>query len=93
MTKNNTADVLKSLADETRLDLVRELVRNQCQISSVELLSSCSLALDLSQPTLSHHLSKLVKSGVIVSEKRGRAKYYQINNQLLNSVGIDASKL
>ena len=93
MPKNNTANILKSLADETRLDLVRELVRTQCQVSSVELLGSCSLALDLSQPTLSHHLSKLVKSGVIVSEKRGRAKYYQINNQLLNSVGIDASKL
>ncbi len=93
MSKNNTAEILKSLADETRLDLVRELVRTQCQTSSVELLSSCSLALDLAQPTLSHHLAKLVTSGVIRSEKRGRAKYYQINTELLSSVGIDASKL
>lgn len=93
MSKNNTAEILKSLADETRLDLVRELVRTKCQTSSANLLSSCSLALDLSQPTLSHHLSKLVKAGVISCDKRGRAKYYKINTEQLQSIGIDASKL
>ncbi len=93
MNKPNTAEILRSLADETRLDLVRELVRTKCQTSSAELLGSCSLSLDLSQPTLSHHFAKLVKAGVIDSQKRGRAKYYQLNNDLLNSIGIDASKL
>ncbi len=93
MSTSRTTEILKSLADDTRLALIRKLVSTDCEISGSELINGCSQVLQLSQPTLSHHFSRLVQSGVLLDRKSGTEKYYRLNISLLHSVGIDPTRL
>ena len=70
-------DVLKALADETRLRILHVL----CQ----ESLCVCDLeaVLRLSQSNASRHLTKLRHCRLIVSEKQAQWVYYRINEKLL----------
>ncbi|MBN9103679.1 MAG: winged helix-turn-helix transcriptional regulator [Propionibacteriaceae bacterium] len=63
------AAVLKGLADPVRLRLLR-LVADSPDTTAC----ACHLpaALGISQPTLSHHLKKLVEAGLLQREQRGR---------------------
>lgn len=89
-----TTKVLKALADDIRLGVVRKLATLPDDASqSCDLVSSCASFLELSQPTMSHHLAKLVDAGVIVEEKQGVSKRYRLNRQYLAGLGIDVSKL
>lgn len=87
------AQILKSLADETRLSIVRKLAKDRSAVACRDIVSDCSMALKLSQPTMSHHFSKLVQTGVIEETKVGTEKFYRLNLQLLDSVGINPHKL
>lgn len=86
---NDIIEILKALADTTRLDIVRQLVKaKDC--------TSCSQvreASTLSQPAMSHHLNKLVEAGVVIETRRGKEKDYELNNELLQVHGIDAARL
>ena len=64
-----TVTILKAIADDNRLEIVRHLVREDKPCASKEVVPSCSSVLDLSQPTLSHHMKQLVLSGVVKEEK------------------------
>ena len=88
-----TAYVFKSLADNTRLAIIRKLASEDGDVPCKNIINDCSLALNLSQPTMSHHLAKLVQSGVIIERKQGKEKFYALNRALLFTSGIDASKL
>ena len=72
--------VLKALADPVRIRLLR-LVADAPDTTAC----SCHLpaALGISQPTLSHHLSKLVDAGLLVREQRGRWVHYRLGGQAL----------
>lgn len=88
-TNNQTIKVLKSLADPTRLGMVRKLAT--CPNGeSGEILCQKSL---LSQPTLSHHFQRLVEAGVVTESKKGVEKSYKLNRALLERSGINVSKL
>ena len=89
----DTVRILKSLADETRLSVIRELVSQGSEVKSSDIITNCANSLRLSQPTMSHHLGTLVRSGVITERKSGTEKLYKINQQLLDQVGIDPTKL
>ena len=93
MNDTQTIDVLKALADETRLSLVRKLAAQAEPIASCDLVSSCASLMKLSQPAMSHHFTNLVDADVLREEKHGTAKQYALNHELLASVGIDISKL
>ena len=93
MNNNSTAAILKSLADETRLSVVRKLARDNCEVNGSDIVSDCALALKLSQPTMSHHFQKLAAAGVVTERKSGVEKFYQLNRSLLDSIGINADKL
>jgi ArsR family transcriptional regulator len=69
------ARVLKALADPTRLRLVSMIAAHDGGEACV-----CELTepLDLSQPTVSHHLKVLVDAGVLARDKRGVWAYYAI---------------
>ena len=90
---NRTTDILKSLADDTRLTIVRKLASEGCEVASKDIISGCSAALQLAQPTMSHHFQKLVASGVIREHKTGVEKRYSLDVALLTSIGIDPTKL
>lgn len=85
--------ILKSLADDIRLSVVKKLIKDGCEASSGDIVSSCAETLKLSQPTMSHHFSRLVSSGVLIERKSGTEKFYQINGDLLAQAGIDLHKL
>lgn len=85
--------VLKSLADEVRLSIVQKLLRDDTETPSSELVSSCANVLKLSQPTMSHHFSRLVQAGVLLERKSGTEKFYKINRDLLVQAGVDPGNL
>lgn len=85
--------ILKSIADDTRLSIVRILALNNCEESSSSIVNDCALSLELSQPTMSHHFKKLVQSGVLLERKSKTEKFYRLNKTLLTGIGIDPTKL
>lgn len=85
----STVKVLKSLANSTRLDIVKDL--SHCP--NGETCGKLSEKKYLSQPTMSHHFLKLVEAGVITEHKVGTQKNYRLNKPLLESVGININKL
>jgi len=91
MERNRSVEVLKALADDTRLSIVRKIAQTIEPTPSCELSSECTQ--QLSQPTMSHHVSKLVEAGVIREEKRGTKKVYTLQREALEAIGIDVTKL
>jgi len=70
---------LKALCDESRLNILRLLAgRELCACDFVE-------NLNLTQPTVSHHLKVLVESGLVICEKRGKWSFYSINHTEIRS--------
>lgn len=75
------ANVLKALADESRLYILHLLrSREQCATNLLQ-------ELDISQSTLSHHMKILCDAGLVTSRKDGRWVYYKINPK-----GIDGAE-
>lgn len=81
---NNTSQeaikVFKALADPTRYEMVRMLLR----CSNGEL--SCrefEKVFDLSKPAMSHHYRVLENAGLVSSRKAGIYVYYQIDRERL----------
>jgi ArsR family transcriptional regulator len=67
------AAVFKALADPTRVAIVSRL-------ASGEACCVCDLtdAIELSQPTVSHHLRILRNVGLVEAERRGTFAYYRL---------------
>ena len=82
-----TIIILKALADPTRLDIIRRLIRDGASCTEVRAKSA------LSQPAISHHFGKLVEAGIVLEQKSGKEKFYELNTTLLNQHGIDPHKL
>jgi ArsR family transcriptional regulator len=66
------ANIFKAFCDETRL-MALSLLQNG-EKCACELLEE----VNVSQPTLSHHMKILVESGIVVSRKKGKWMYYSI---------------
>lgn len=89
----DTVTVLKSLADGTRLSIVRRLAENNCETTSSDVVATCAAFLELSQPTMSHHFAKLVQAGVLLERKVGTEKHYKLNKEVLDACGIDVNRI
>jgi ArsR family transcriptional regulator len=72
---NATAELFKALADPARIRLLNLLATSADPICACEFTEP----LGLSQPTVSHHLKKLVAAGLLDREQRGVWAYYSIN--------------
>lgn len=69
------ARIFKALGDPTRVRLVSLIgAREDGEACVCELTD----AVELAQPTVSHHLRLLVDAGLISREQRGRWAYYRI---------------
>jgi ArsR family transcriptional regulator len=91
MEQNQSVEVLKALADETRLSMVRKIAKDVAPTPGCELSGACTQ--QLSQPTMSHHVNMLVKAGVLKVAKQGTKKSYTLQREALSSIGIDVTKL
>lgn len=66
---------LKALSDPTRLRLLSHVAAQGCAAVCV-----CDLTAEvgISQPTVSHHMKKLVDAGLLTREQRGRWAHYSV---------------
>lgn len=72
--------VFKALGDETRLTILDML---SCgEICACEILEG----LDLTQPTISHHMKILQQVGLVKARKDGRWMYYSIDKEKLEEI-------
>jgi len=72
------AELLKALADPTRVAMVAALARSQAPVCICDFTSAFSLT----QPTISHHMSKLKAAGLVEASKRGVWTYYELRGDL-----------
>ena len=75
------ADLLKALADPTRLTMIAALRKAAAPVC----ICDFTAALSLTQPTISHHMGKLREAGLVESEKRGIWVYYRLRDKLPTS--------
>ena len=73
-----TANLLKAVADPTRLQILAIIAKSADQESCV-----CDLTepLGLSQPTISHHLKKLSDVDLVEKQRRGTWVWYSLNKK------------
>ena len=72
---NKNIDILKVLADGTRLKIISLLSKQEMAVC--ELIE----ALNLSQPAVSHHLKLLKQAGLIQDNREGKWILYTINQE------------
>ena len=66
------AEVLKTLANARRLDILHRLVDGPCEVSRL------AVDLGVSQPNVSQHLAILRTAGVVDAERSGREVRYRL---------------
>src|SRR5918994_7580117 len=81
-----TAAIFRALADPARVRIVNLLA------SSSEPVCVCELtpALELSQPTVSHHLKKLTDAGLLEREQRGKWAYFSLKRDAVDTLAVVA---
>ncbi|MES1248546.1 MAG: metalloregulator ArsR/SmtB family transcription factor [Actinomycetota bacterium] len=77
-----TATIFRALADVSRIKIVNVLA------TSHEPVCICNLTdpLGLTQPTVSHHMKKLLDAGLVDREQRGKWAYFSLNATALETL-------
>lgn len=75
----DSVEFAKALADETR-----QKIMNLCCCSWVS-VGEIVDALDVSQPTVSHHLSILRAAGLVHARREGKQIFYSLNQSRMAS--------
>jgi len=81
------ADLLKALADPTRLKILSLLRTRDCCVC--ELVS----IFNISQPAISKHLSRLKTAGLVQETRKGQWVFYSINEKRLEEIALALSNL
>ncbi len=76
---DEVANIARALSDPVRVRILEALRARCCETCQCEL----GPLFDIAQPTLSHHLRKLVDAGLIDVERRGRWAYYSLRDENL----------
>lgn len=81
------ADVFRAFSDANRLKILERLSEGE--------LCACEIQdnLNITQPTLSYHMSTLQKSGLVNVRKSGQWSHYSINVEAVNDVIAYVSSL
>lgn len=81
-TKNDnledTAEVLKVMAHPIRLKIIKSLIDN-----GPSNVGSLQEKFHIPQPTVSSHLGKLRRAGVLISRRNGTEIYYKVENEFI----------
>jgi ArsR family transcriptional regulator len=80
-----TAQVFKALADPARVRIVNVLATN-----AGEPVCICNLVepLGLSQPTVSHHMKRLLDAGLVEREQRGKWAYFALRQEAVQKLAL-----
>jgi len=82
-----TADLFKALADPARVRIV-----NLLATSGGEPVCICNLTepLGLSQPTVSHHMKRLLEAGLVDRHQRGKWAYFTLRSDAVEKLALVA---
>ena len=79
--------VLKAIADETRMNILKLLLRhNYC-------VRALANELKLTEATISQHLKVLREAGLLVGEKRGYFMHYTVERPVLHELAKEIKAL
>ena len=73
LTDKKTAEMFKAFCDENRIRILKLLKSGEkcaCRLNE---------EIDVSQPTMSHHMKILCDSGLVVGRKEGKWTHYSIS--------------
>jgi ArsR family transcriptional regulator, arsenate/arsenite/antimonite-responsive transcriptional repressor len=70
-----TAELFRALSDPARVRIVNVLATSDDPVCVCNLIEP----LGLSQPTVSHHMKKLLEAGLVEREQRGKWAYFTLN--------------
>jgi ArsR family transcriptional regulator len=81
LTEEQVQLIAKALADPRRYEIVKRI--SQCKDTmACENVREC---LDITAPTLSHHMKELEVAGLIRAQRTGKFISYQLRRDVLNS--------
>lgn len=79
---NDISKKLKAISDPKRLKIVDML---SCgELCACEILDK----FDITQPTLSHDMKRLIEADIVTSRKVGKNTYYALNIEALDDIGL-----
>ena len=81
-----TAELFKALADPARVRIVNLLATTDEPVCVCELVEPLGLA----QPTVSHHLKKLLDAGLLEREQRGKWAYFSLKRDAVETLAAVA---
>jgi ArsR family transcriptional regulator len=76
---------LKALADPVRVKIVSYLFSSS---AGEEISGQLAAVLDLSESTVSHHLTQLRKAGLVVSDRRGMNMFHRVRPDALQALCV-----
>jgi ArsR family transcriptional regulator len=81
-----TAELFKALGDPARVRIVNVLATTDEPVCVCELIEPLGLA----QPTVSHHLKKLLDAGLLEREQRGKWAYFRLRRDAVEKLAAVA---
>lgn len=72
-------NILKALADESRLDLLRLVAQQEMTVGAL------AESVGLGEPTVSHHLSRLRAASLVTLRMAGNQRFYRVNTSGLEN--------
>jgi DNA-binding transcriptional ArsR family regulator len=75
----------RALGDESRLRILRLLAERD------RYLTELATELDLSKPTVSHHLAQLRSAGLVTMTEQGNLTYYTLRRDRVEEAGPELS--
>lgn len=73
--------VMKAMSDRTRRDIL-SLLRKEGKMAAGDIANHY----EMTQATISHHLSLLTEAELITSEKKGKFIYFEINTTVVQEL-------
>lgn len=78
--EKRTAIIFKAFCDENRIKILKLLTTGEkCACKLLE-------EINITQPTMSHHMKILCDSGIVAGRKEGKWMYYSISEEGLEAV-------
>jgi ArsR family transcriptional regulator len=81
-----TAELFKALGDPARVRILNLIAQSDLPVCACELNEPVGLA----QPTVSHHLKKLVDAGLLEREQRGKWAFFSLNRDAVEKLAAVA---
>jgi len=84
----DTVNILKALADSTRLAIIKRL-SGKCELCACNILDD----FEITQPTLSFHMKKLTACGLVNVHKEGVWMKYSVNTAFFEQLKTEINFL